>query len=290
MFLVGVALGFVIIFMSQDLVDNRLAQGEQFVTEHPLGRPVTDRLMWERNPKFLEICAQQGAFVRMGAFQTTLPDPLRGEEENVAHAANLLAGNVVAPGEVFSMNARLGPYTKQRGYKDGPIYMGTRVATAAGGGVCKIASTLFNVVVLADLQVVQRHPHGMLVPYVPPGQDATVAYGVKDFKFKNNTGRPVVIWSETLGNTLYMAIYGSRVPPKVTWQHTILKRQKTWTIRRYNPNLQPGEKRVVIPGDDGLAVRSTLIKEYSNGEIVTQELGTWWYNPLPRVIELGPSN
>jgi hypothetical protein len=254
---------------------------------HPYGKPFQGVLLWENRRDFHEFCMNQKTSLRIAAFQTTLPDPLPGEEYNVALAADLLAGTVIKPGRFFSMNAVIGPYTKERGFQEGPMYLGSQVVKTIGGGVCKIASTLYNVVVLANLPIVERHQHGMQVPYVPPGQDATVASGSKDFKFKNNTGHPVFIWADTEQNTLYMAIYGSIHPPKVTWHHKILNRQKNRIIYRYNRNLKPGEEKVVIPGAEGLIVKSWLTITYPNGSATKKEMGISYYKPLPQLVERG---
>jgi len=254
---------------------------------HPYGNPVKGPLMWEFDEKVLETLAGYNADIRMAAFKAKLPDPLPGEKDNIAHAADLLRGTVIKQGEIFSMNRSIGPYTKRRGFKSGPTYVGTRVVQTEGGGVCKIASLLYNVAVLADLKIVERNSHGMLVPYVPPGQDATVSYGAKDFKFKNNTSGSLVIWSDTKGDTLYMGLYGSQKPPKVKWHHKILGREKHRTIYRNNSKLKPGEKRVKISGSDALTVKSWLTIEYSDGKKKIKKLGVDYYRAMPRIVERG---
>ena len=255
--------------------------------DHPYGRVFRGVMPWEHDRRFQEACARNGVSIRMGAFQTTLPDPLPGEEYNVGLAADLLAGTSVAPGKVFMMNSMLGPYSAERGFRQGPAYIGAQVYKVTGGGVCKIASTLYNVVTLANLQVVERHSHSMQVPYVPPGQDATVSTGSKDFKFRNDTPGPILIWADTRENTLYMAIYGRVRPPKVTWQHQILSRQPFQTVVRPNRDLKLGEQKTVIPGADGLAVRSWLMIQQVNGTMVRRTLGVDYYKPLTQVVEEG---
>lgn len=276
------------IFFNSNNIENVLRKnGIEEEERHPYGNPVEGPLMWEFDDKLQELKAKHMAFVRMAAFQAKLPDPLPGELQNIAHAADLLRGIVVQPGNIFSMNKTIGPYTRERGFKDGPTYMGSRVVKTVGGGVCKIASLLYNVAILANLRIIERRPHGMLVPYVPPGQDATVYYGVIDFKFKNDTENPIIIWSDTKEDILYMALYGSVIPPKVRWHHQILNRQKYRTIYRNNPDLQPGEKKVIIPGSDGLTVKSWLTIEYPDGKIKTKKLGIDYYRPMTRVVERG---
>lgn len=270
-----------------NLNKNSANTGELKVSDHPYGKPFIGILPWENNPRFKTRIAGKNMKIRMGAFQTTLPDPLPGEESNVALAADLLAGIIVKPGEVFSMNHKIGPYSRARGFQDGPAYYGAEIIKVTGGGVCKIASTLYNVTTLANLKIIERNPHSMPVPYVPPGQDATVSSSNKDFRFMNNSSGPILIWADTKGNTLYMAIYGGNQPPKVTWRHTILSRKPTRTFYRKNRNLRPGVEKTVIPGADGFVVKSWLTIKYHDGRTEYKNLGVDDYNPLPHVIEKG---
>ncbi|WP_347490674.1 VanW family protein [Desulfoscipio sp. XC116] len=245
-------------------------------------------LPWEKDPQFLSAIKKYNTPVLMAAYKASLPDPIKAEGYNIGLAAEQLAGQVVQPGEIFSQNKSIGPYTEYRGYQAGPTYAGNQLVTTVGGGVCKIASMLYNVVTFSDLKVIMRDSHSMTVPYVPPGQDATVYYGARDFRFMNNTQGPVVIWSQKVDCTLYMALYGCQKPPKVTWHHVIKKRIKYWTEYRYNPNLPPGGEKVTAPGQDGYVVRSWVTVETPDGMVTSKKKGTSWYNASPRVIERGP--
>jgi vancomycin resistance protein VanW len=247
-----------------------------------------ETLPWENNPNFQETLAKYDNPILMAKYKATLHDPLPGEMYNVALAANKLAGTIVPPGNIFSQNKKLGPYNAAKGYRSGPMYKGTKIITAAGGGVCKIASVLYNLTVLSNLPVIERNCHSMTVPYVPAGQDATVCYGVKDFRFMNNTQDPLIIWAEAVDNNLYMAFYGQQKPPKVTWHHETLKHIKYWTIYKQNNQLPEGEQKIVIPGQDGYIVKSWITVEYPDGKTETKSRGKSYYNPLPEVIEKGP--
>ena len=251
---------------------------------------VLEPLPWEEDSRFKDVISENNTPILMAKYHATFDNPFPEEMYNVELAANRLAGTVVAPGEIFSQNQKLGPYTEARDYKEGPIYKGTQVAKACGGGVCKIASLLYNVATLCNLGIVERYNHSMAVPYVPPGQDATVYYGVKDLRFINNSQGPIIIWAGMVHNTLYIAIYGQSKPPKVTWQHEILKRIEYWTIYRTNISLPEGAEKIVVSGQDGCLVRSWLTIEYEEGKVEEKYLGENWYNVLPQVIERGPKN
>ena len=221
------------------------------------------------------------------AFRTILPEPLFGEEENIAIAASYLAGTVVSPGETASLNRIIGPYTRARGYGDGPTYMGTRIVSTTAGGVCKIASTLYNVIIGADLQIIERHPHSMLVPYVPPGRDATVTWGSKDFRFRNNKKTSLVLWAQSIDGILYIAMYSQFAPPTVQWHHKELHRQPTWAVKRANPTLPKGTTRR-IEGFDGLSVQTWIQVTYPGKLSDRRPLGTDYYRPMPHILEFAP--
>lgn len=253
------------------------------LAESPVGP-----LPWANDPSFQRALRENGTPVLMAAYKATLPDPIENERYNIALAAEMLAGTVVQPGEIFSQNRCLGPYTEARGFRAGPTYSGGRITTTTGGGVCKIASLLYNVAILSNVEIVERHPHSLTVPYVPPGQDATVSYGTYDFRFRNNTEGPILIWAQNVGDTLYVAFYGQKKPPRVTWHHKTLRHIKTWTEYRYNPSLPAGSQRVVMPGQDGIVVRSWITISMPDGQATTRDLGVDYYNPSPHIVERGP--
>ncbi len=240
---------------------------------------------WEDDARFKTIREKTGAAVRMAAFCTVLRDPLTGEEANVHLAARMLAGTVVQPGKVFSQNNSVGPYSSARGFQKGPVYIGSQLSTTVGGGVCKIASTLYNVSVLCDLPVVERHAHGMPVPYVPYGQDATVSYGTKDFKFLNNLDCPILIWAEGVDNRLYMAFYSKKAAPRVEWHHQILQSYTAPKYYRQNTSLPEGARKVILEGMDGALVKSWVSIFGTDGSKKEKQLGKSYYMPMPHIIE-----
>lgn len=266
--------------------DKEYSNQEQALSMPLKSGPVT-YVPWDGNATFLNCQAINKTPVMMSAYRTVLHDPLPGEEDNVHLAARLLAGTVVKPGEVFSQNRKAGPYTRSKGYQKGPTYSGANLITTIGGGVCKIASTLYNVTIQCNLPVIERYAHSMPVPYVPYGQDATVSYGNKDFKFKNNTDSPILIWAQGVDNVLYIAFYGTITPPKVEWHHKMLKVIKAGKIYRINPALPAGSEKLLSEGMDGALVKSWVTIENPDETITTRQLGNSYYSPMPYVYEKG---
>lgn len=127
--------------------------------------------------------------------------------ENLRLAAKALDGKLLAPGERFSFNESVGERTVQAGYKEAMVIVGDAFVPGLGGGVCQVSSTLYNAVTLANLQIIERHPHSLPVDYVPPGHDATVSYPILDLKFRNNRKVPILIRSIVAENTLTFQLY-----------------------------------------------------------------------------------
>ena len=145
-----------------------------------------------------EIMGQDAYFPDVLGFYETRHTNDKNRNTNLQLQCDALNGLVLQPGEVFSMNGVLGERTEERGYKPAPAYSGNRLVKSPGGGVCQGTTTLYNCVLLADLEVVFRACHGVKVGYVPLGLDAAVNFLTTDFQFRNNFHFPIQIraWME----------------------------------------------------------------------------------------------
>lgn len=156
-------------------------------------------------PIQLSLTVQEAAPI--GQYTTHFDSSQINRTENIRLAAKALDGKRLAPGERFSFNRSVGERNVEAGFKVAQIIEGDAFVPGLGGGVCQVSSTLYNAVLLAQLDILERHQHSLPVNYVPSGQDATVAYGVLDFRFKNNTGKNLLIQSFLERTTLTFRIY-----------------------------------------------------------------------------------
>jgi vancomycin resistance protein YoaR len=129
---------------------------------------------------------------------------------NLILAANKINGTVLMPGETFSYNKTVGARTIAAGYREAPIYVSGKVVDGVGGGICQIATTLYNAVVYSNLEIVQRTNHQFVPSYAPASRDATVVYGAIDFQFKNNRTYPIKIVCSVAGGIANFQIFGLR--------------------------------------------------------------------------------
>ena len=127
---------------------------------------------------------------------------------NLRLAAEKINGTVLMPGETFSYNTVVGERTIAAGYKEAAMYQNGEVVDGLGGGICQISTTLYNAVLYANLEIVERRNHQFVPSYAKAGRDATVVYGSIDFRFKNTRNYPVKILCTVSGGVAKCQIYG----------------------------------------------------------------------------------
>ena len=223
-------------------------------------------------------------------FTTKYDASNKNRSQNLAIAAGKIDGTVLMPGEEFSFNQVVGKRTIQEGYKDAKIYQDGQVVDGLAGGICQISSTLYNAVVKANLEVTERRNHSFTTSYIRAGQDATVVYGVIDFKFKNTRTYPIKISASVNSGIAGFKING--IKEEVEYDIS-LSPVTTGTIPYStqvipDPSLAPGQQVVVQGGGNGLKV-TTYKDTKLDGKLVSREvMSTDTYRPMNAIIRVGP--
>jgi len=127
---------------------------------------------------------------------------------NLRLAAIALNNQLIPPGQVFSFNDVVGERTEAAGYLPAFIFMDHAIVRADGGGICQDSSTLLQAVRQAHLSIVEKHTHSLPVSYVLKGQDATVSFGILDFRFRNDSQGYLLISARTGSNWLRIQLFG----------------------------------------------------------------------------------
>src|SRR2546426_437348 len=121
----------------------------------------------------------------LGTYSTPLIGSLPARPDNTRLAARSLDSTVLEPAQVLSFNRRIGQRSIERGFQPAPVILHETRDVQVGGGVCQLASTLFDAALIAGLRTTERHRHSYPVDYIPLAQDATIVWGAKDLKILN---------------------------------------------------------------------------------------------------------
>lgn len=149
----------------------------------------------------------------LGQYSTEYSSEDSNRAQNLATGAAKISGTVLMPGEQFSVYNTVSPFTEENGYADAGQYVDNELVKGLGGGICQVSTTLYNAVLISELQVDERYPHSLTVGYVPLGRDAAIAGDYMDFKFSNNTEYPIYIEGYAGGGTISFAVYGHDTRP-----------------------------------------------------------------------------
>lgn len=189
-------------------VDKTVEVIEQALTNYDSEEPVSvDAVIETTKPKYTKEMVSKCQDL-LGSYATTYATSTAARATNVKTAAEYIDGTVVYPGKTFSTIKVIRDRTEENGYQSAAEYSSGKVVEGIGGGVCQVSTTLYNAVINAELEVVERSPHSMVVGYVDVSRDAAISGDYKDFKFKNNTDVPIYIAATADGSTLSFRIYG----------------------------------------------------------------------------------
>ncbi|MBR6034251.1 MAG: VanW family protein [Clostridia bacterium] len=225
-------------------------------------------------------------------FSTRYDAGLVNRSTNLKLASDKINGTVLMPGEEFSYNKVVGERTIAAGYKDAPIYSGGKVVDGLGGGICQISSTLYDAVVQANLEIVERSNHQFVTSYIDAGKDATVVYGYIDFKFKNTRNYPIKIESSVGGGIAEMKIYGVL---EETEYDIKLETEKVssipFSVQYIDDNtLEAGQEIVEQNGHAGQKTVTYKVCRL-NGEVVSKTvLSNDTYSAMTKIIRRGTKN
>lgn len=195
---------------------------------------------------------------RLGSFTTSYAGSSEGRCANVENGARLINGTILYPGESLSVYDKVAPFTAEHGYHLAGSYENGKTVQTYGGGICQVSTTLYNAVLRAELEVLERQPHSMTVHYVDLSKDAAIAGTEKDLRFKNNLDAPVYIEGQAGGNSITFTIYGQEYRDKDRTIEFVSERTSTRPMGEKiikDKTLEEGKKVVEEPGTTGYTAR-----------------------------------
>lgn len=228
----------------------------------------------------------------LGSFTTSYSSSGTSRRANVANGAALIDGSVIYPGEEFSFYDNVKPFTYDNGYFMAGSYLSGMVVDSMGGGICQVSTTLYNAVLMAELEVTERHNHSMIVTYTQVSGDAAISESAgKDFRFINNTGYPIYIEGITTEDRkITFNIYGVETRDS---NRTIEYRNEIIQV------IQPDHERIIADGGQGVGYVSVQSAHtgykarlwkivYIDGvEVSREEINYSSYSMSPRTAVVG---
>jgi vancomycin resistance protein YoaR len=134
---------------------------------------------------------------------------------NVHLLARILDGHIIKAGETFDFNKVVGERTLARGFRVGQQIENGVLVPSVGGGVCQVATTIYDSAFYAGLKVTARLNHMFYLSHYPLGMDATVSWGGPELRFVNTLKHALLMRTSYTDSTLSVQLYGTREGIKV---------------------------------------------------------------------------
>jgi vancomycin resistance protein YoaR len=207
---------------------------------------------------------------------------------NVQLVARLIDGATIAPGATFSFNGTTGERSPDRGFREAPVIINGELQNGIGGGVCQVSTTVFNVAYEAGLPIESRTNHALYISHYPQGRDATVNYPDIDLKFRNDTGKWLLLRTFVGSSALTVKLYGTPQNRRVESETTPLEVTGGPGLKRVpDANLWTGVQVVDDYGEPSRKTSATRRVYTAKGNLLSEDTWTSWYRSEPKIIRYG---
>ena len=211
---------------------------------------------------------------------------------NIRLAAAKINNSVLYPGEVFSTSEVLASNNPESGYARSSVIVDGRLVEDYGGGVCQVASVLYNALLFAELAIVQRSNHSMRVYYMEAGFDAAIAGDYMDLKFRNNTEHPILIEATAVNGNLQVKIHGKETRPANRSLAFVSELVETIQPEPdkvlMDENLPSGHVLVNTEAQEGYKYELFKIIFMDGQQVGRERVNTSIYRPVQGVVSRGP--
>lgn len=232
---------------------------------------------------------EMGVKQKLTSYKTTYwGDPDR--QINVKMATKYATDVLLAPGEEYDFDERVGPRTPARGFKEAKGITAPGVLEdVLGGGICQVSTTMFNAVAggKAGLKILERHNHSIFISHYPKGRDATVTAGGKNLRFVNDTQHYIWITGQSDGVTTVISLWGTDQGRTTEWTigdfYNLVPMATTSSL---DPAVKAGKTSLVQAGQQGRSLKTTRVVK-QDGKVIHKNVWTNVYPMYPDRIAVG---
>ena len=209
---------------------------------------------------------------------------------NIRTVADILNDTIIeANGGEWSYNDHSGDTTKDPPFASAGSIIGGEHVDSIGGGICQVATTVFNAVFEAGMPVSERHNHTEHMHSYPDGRDAAVSYGELDLRWVNDTPSDIILKMSYTDHSVTARLYSVYTGRTVTSEQGEWIMGETYTTKFEESDwLSAGQYYTDTVGEDGSSITVTRKVTDASGEVLIDESYTSVYQPKKEVIIVGP--
>ena len=241
----------------------------------------------------VEQAIQLGIISVIGEYTTEFSNEEGTEHRNhnIKLVCDLINDTVAtANGGKWSFNETTGDTNMDPPFESAGSIVNGEYVDSIGGGICQVATTVFNAVFEAGLDVTERRNHSLYIASYPTGRDVGVSYPELDFVWTNNLTSDVLISAAYTDTTVTVKLYS------VYTGYTVEAIEGEWedgekysTVYEEDDTLEKGDSYIKTTGEDGHRMVVTRIVKDASGNVVSETEFESIYEPKNEVYAVGPN-
>ena len=230
-----------------------------------------------------------GLITDISSFTTQYSSGNEARVNNIHTAAGLLSNSIAkANGGTWSFNDTAGEASPDKGYQAAGAIVGGEYSDAVGGGICQVATTVFNSVYLAGYPVEKRYNHSLYIASYPKGRDAAIAYPDLDLVWKNDTASDVLLVMSYTSTSVTATLWGVDPGYQVSTEYGEWKKGQPYsTTYKTDKTVASGKEYVETTGVDGSSITIVRTVKSSEGKVLHEDSFTSTYAPKNKVVVKG---
>lgn len=213
-----------------------------------------------------------GLITEISSYTTRYASGAEARNNNIHVAADALNNSICKAGETWSFLALAGEATPEKGYQGAGAIIGGEYSDAIGGGICQVATTVFNVVYEAGYSIERRNNHSLYIASYPEGRDAAIAYPDIDLVWRNDTESDVLLRMSYTNSSVSATLYGVDPGYEVTTVYGEWEEGEPYrTVVRKDPDYPLGTEFIESSGANGRSITVVRTVKDRNGNIIQEK-------------------
>ena len=268
------------------LSDYLFAEGSQ-VTAQPkvtvASVPIPDKLSFDEALGY-------GVITNISEYTTEYTTSASARNNNIHLAADLLNDSIIGgDGGTWSFNGIAGNCDEEAGFQGAGSIVDGEIVDEIGGGICQVATTVFNAVYEAGFPVEERHNHSLYIASYPEGRDAAVSWPDLDLEWENDSMSDVLLVMSYTDSTVTATLYGIDPEYQVGTEVGDWKEGEKFKTRTVEDDTLPvGMSYIKTPGVDGSVISVVRTVKDRDGNVLHEDLFLSQYDPKDEIKVVGP--
>ncbi len=230
-----------------------------------------------------------GLIGEISSYTTQFSTGAEARNHNIRTACGYLTNSIAkANGGSWSFNDTAGETTEALGYQNAGAIVDGEYTDEIGGGICQVATTIYNAIYDAGYPIKERHNHTLYIASYPEGRDAAIAFPFYDLVWENDTSSDVLLVMSYTNSSVTATLYGVDPGYSVSTEYGEWEEGEKYSTKyKDDANLASGTEQLSSSGSNGSKITIVRTVKDSQGNVRSQQTFTSVYDPKDEVILRG---